>query len=815
MKTSSMISRCIFALMLATNAARSQTLFSTNSPQPPGTAIRSDGPYTIGNVFTVANQDLLVNKLGVQDVYGSGFYASSVQAGLWSGDGSTLLASATVSSSDPLSGGYRYHSLTSPVTLTHGVTYLIGAKVGASIAYFYDSGASNLLGGNTAIFLGDARYDGSGAFAAPTTVGNTGSRWSAVNATFTTTGQPLATYFATNAPLPSGTTIRSDGPFTVGNAFTVTGSSLSVVDKLGVQDVYGNGFYAPSVQVGLWSGDGSTLLASVTVSSSDPWSGGYRYHALTSPVALSPGVTYLVGAEVGASIAYFYDSWNNAFVNANSAITITDCRYHSGSVLAAPLSSGGDSIARWAPANVSFIGGYSTTVTPATGWGTWYGWGCSLAWWANIFGQRTDLADLIFTTNNVILNGQFLPGLGLNIARYNAGASGTNAVGTQYMVASPNIQPFQQIQGYWLNPNSTDPASSSWNWSYDANQRQALLNASARGADYLQLFSNSPLWWMCDNYNPSGSPTGFTDNLNSGDYDLHAIYLATIAKYAADNWGIYFNGVEAFNEPIADWWTATGTQEGCHFATSTQSSVIGYLRTELNSRGLNWMNVDASDENTYDQGLSTWNSFNSTTRGNINCINVHGYEDGSGNRAGLYSAASSAGKVLWNTEYGDGDASGMSLTSNLNLDFSQLHPTGWCYWQPLDGGGWGLIQSTPGNGWIGNANRKYFALAQYSRHIREGMTIIGSGDANTVAAYNATNHSLVLVTANYGTAQWITYNLSNFSSAAGPARQWTTVTGPGPGHQPGANIPVNQRFFCAFFPANSIETFEVQNVNDP
>jgi galactan endo-1,6-beta-galactosidase len=124
-----------------------------------------------------------------------------------------------------------------------------------------------------------------------------------------------------------------------------------------------------------------------------------------------------------------------------------------------------------------------------------------------------------------------------------------------------------------------------------------------------------------------------------------------------------------------------------------------------------------------------------------------------------------------------------------------------------------LIQSTPGNGWIGPANRKYFVLAQYSRHIRQGMTIIGSGDANTVAAYNATNHTLVLVTANYRTAQWITYNLSNYPSASGPVRRWTTVTGTGPSYQFDTNVAVNQRTFKAWFPTNSIQTFEIQNVD--
>jgi len=43
---------------------------------------------------------------------------------------------------------------------------------------------------------------------------------------------------------------------------------------------------------------------------------------------------------------------------------------------------------------VSARADYTTTVQPTTSYGVWDGWGCSLAWWANVFGTRDDLADL-------------------------------------------------------------------------------------------------------------------------------------------------------------------------------------------------------------------------------------------------------------------------------------------------------------------------------------------------------------------------------------------------------------------------------------
>ncbi|HEV2319747.1 MAG TPA: glycoside hydrolase, partial [Verrucomicrobiae bacterium] len=221
----------------------------------------------------------------------------------------------------------------------------------------------------------------------------------------------------------------------------------------------------------------------------------------------------------------------------------------------------------WAQPSLSF-----QTLPPApflnlaTNWGIWQGWGCSLCWWANVFGTRADLANIVFTTNYTTLNGVNLPGLGMNIARYNAGGCGTNSVNGQSMVASPNIPGWKQIQGYWLNPSSSDPGTTNWNWNADANQRAMMLMAQARGAT-IQLFSNSPMWWMLDNFNPSGPTTASTDNLQPAYDDAHAVYLATIAAYARTNWGVTFNSVEAFNEPHGSWWTATGTQEGCYFDT--------------------------------------------------------------------------------------------------------------------------------------------------------------------------------------------------------------------------------------------------------
>jgi hypothetical protein len=153
-------------------------------------------------------------------------------------------------------------------------------------------------------------------------------------------------------------------------------------------------------------------------------------------------------------------------------------------------------------------------VKPSVVQGTWGAWGCSLCWWAKIFGDRDDLADLFFTTKTVTLDGRDLPGLGMNYARYNAGACSWNEIDGRKMVVSKTIPPYRQVEGFWLDGKNADPDSASWNWSADAKQRATLLKARDRGANFFELFSNSPMWRMCANHNPSGA--GGVDNLRRG-----------------------------------------------------------------------------------------------------------------------------------------------------------------------------------------------------------------------------------------------------------------------------------------------------------
>ncbi|KAI0016549.1 endo-beta-1,6-galactanase [Xylariomycetidae sp. FL0641] len=469
----------------------------------------------------------------------------------------------------------------------------------------------------------------------------------------------------------------------------------------------------------------------------------------------------------------------------------------------------------------------TTTPDPTTTWGEWEGWGVSLAWWAAAFGTRADLADMLFSLDRTSYNGGApVPGLGLTIARYNAGACSWNRVDGEAMVVSPEMMPSRQIEGYWLDPSSADVSSPAWNWTADAAQRAMLAAAAARGADTFELFSNSPMWWACANRNPAGSDDGASDNLPPDRYRAHAAYLAAVAARARDAWGVAFRSVEAFNEPSADWWTGTsGTQEGCHVSAGAQAEVLAALRSELDARGLGDTRIAASDETSYEVAAATWDTLlsssspataaNATTTGYVDRINVHGYGGGAG-RGALHAAARAAARPLWNSEYGGADAAGAQLAAALLADLRELHPAAWVYWQAVDGGGWGLVDGDNEAGTLGAVEQKFYVLAQFTRHLRPGMTVLDGGADNVAAAYDADAQKLVLVAVNWDEAQYLNFELGEFSAAGSDGDlvpRWSTMIGSGEQYVAYNDTYMSGTKFWSYFETNQTQTFEISGVS--
>jgi galactan endo-1,6-beta-galactosidase len=427
-------------------------------------------------------------------------------------------------------------------------------------------------------------------------------------------------------------------------------------------------------------------------------------------------------------------------------------------------------------------------IDPTKDLGRWEGWGSSLAWWGRAVGGTANAdyyADLIYSTKSV----DGYPGLGLNIVRYNVGGGG---IGQASENKGPKLQWQMDIHGYWVEPRSQKPTA--WDWTVDGNQRSMMRKARERGANVFELFSDSPMWWMNSNHSTAGSDTG-GDCLAPENHDRFATYLAAVARRARDDWGIHFGSVEAFNEPSANWWKYPGRQEGCHFDVNTQQVIIQKLRKELDRLGLNDVMVAAADENDADVALKTWNDYDEATRAAAGKVNVHGYYRGTepyrgSNRPALRAAVGN--KRLWQSEYGESDASGYTMAHSIVLDVRGLRPSGWVYWQPVEPDskvyGWGLLnanyvdtqdQAKPDEYTsLVRVNRKFWVFGQFTRYIRPGCQIISIGNANSVAAYDPTLHKLVFVTVTAGSEQTIKYDLSLFKTAGETVQVIATTTAP-------------------------------------
>lgn len=450
--------------------------------------------------------------------------------------------------------------------------------------------------------------------------------------------------------------------------------------------------------------------------------------------------------------------------------------------------------------------------------GVWEGWGTSLCWWAKVFGDRDDVADWLFTLQpEVKVQGHAVPGLGFTIARYNAGACSPAEVDGRRMVVSKIIEPYRQIDAFWLDGKNPDPDSASWDWSLDAGQRAALLKARDRGADRFELFSNSPPWWMCVNDNPSGGPKGDVENLRRDQREAFAHYLAAIARRAKEKWGLAFTTVAPFNEPASSYWYADCKQEGSHFPAASQAEILPLVRAALDREGLADIPLSASDETHYDHAVDSWLAYPPEVRAMVAQVNVHGYQGAAGRRAELHRlVVREAGKRLWNSEYGDPRADGLEMAMNIHRDFDRLRPTAWCYWQPLDGGnagGWGLMGADLGAGRIDAPNPKLYVLANYSRHIRPGMTVIASGDERAIAAFDAKARRIVVVACNEGpSAAPFRIDLSAFAERGAGVARWVTETAGPSRYLRLEDAAMARGVYDTRLPAASVVTFQIDGV---
>ena len=227
----------------------------------------------------------------------------------------------------------------------------------------------------------------------------------------------------------------------------------------------------------------------------------------------------------------------------------------------------------------------------------------------------------------------------------------------------------------------------------------------------------------------------------------------------------------------------------------TQQTVAQSLRRALDKAQLNDVAVAAADENNMDVGLNTWKAYDSATRAVVGQVNVHGYSHGTApyrgpNRSELRLAIGN--KRLRQSEYGDGDASGYTMAQAIIRDVKDLRPTAWVYWQPVEPDspeyGWGLInanyvdthdQPSSDKSPFVRVNRKFFVYGQFTRYVRPGYRMIGSDDLNSIAAYDAVSHRLLIAKVTGDAAETTRFDLSRFAAVGDTVQVIATDDSPG------------------------------------
>ncbi|MFE3670223.1 glycoside hydrolase [Streptomyces goshikiensis] len=435
------------------------------------------------------------------------------------------------------------------------------------------------------------------------------------------------------------------------------------------------------------------------------------------------------------------------------------------------------------------------------------GWGTALAWFANVTGgwpeaQRNRLADALYGAD----------GLGFTIARYNIGGGD-----------SPETPPYMRagaaVPGHWKRPGPEtpdwwDPANPAhWDPYADAHQRWWLRAAKARGAYTFEAFSNSPPYFMTRSGLVSGAADPRQDNLRPDQYERFAAYLAGAVRRVQHSTGVTFGSVSPVNEPATGYWRAGGGQEGSHWEPSSQAAMIKALRTELDREGLETP-IAAMDETDPDLFRANWDSYDGETRAALGQLNTHTY--GTGGRTGVRDIAKGTRTPLWMSEVDLGGSLPQSFTDmrpaldladRITDDLTQLEPRAWVMWQAVEdyenmtpaheNSNWGLIQAdfTPVDAAHEplRRNKKYWAMAQYSRFVRPGSRVITTDDPDTLAAVRPGGHGAVVVHTNStGAYRTIDLDLSAFQSLShAPVQRYTTD----PAHnlQRGADVPVAGR----------------------
>ncbi|HLV97963.1 MAG TPA: right-handed parallel beta-helix repeat-containing protein [Ktedonobacterales bacterium] len=253
-----------------------------------GAPLRSNFTGKVGMQITVGSSPITVQAIGRYFVAGN---SQMHTVEIVRASDATQIASASLNlaagAADSL--GFKYVSLSSPVTLTANTSYYIDSAETSGGDQWYDY--STLLTTTGAASIPSAVYNAGSGYV---TYGSTDNSYGPVNLLYTTS-------FVTG--VSTGSQLRNDFGNYVGMKITV-GSSSITVQSLGRYFVSGNsGTHTLEI---VRASDGSVLgSVSVNMGVGTPDSLGYLYATLSSPITLAANTSYyIVSLEVNGG-----DQW--------------------------------------------------------------------------------------------------------------------------------------------------------------------------------------------------------------------------------------------------------------------------------------------------------------------------------------------------------------------------------------------------------------------------------------------------------------------------------------------------------------------------